>query len=129
VLDLPEAGLPSLVVLHGFMGVQPTGGTLRIAPRLPATVESLGVRGLHFQGRGYDLEVRRDKAILLRAGPGRPATVRLQIDHLPPNAKCRIEDGHGTAHPRISGTRADASGRLSFTWPAEEGGALLIEPQ
>jgi hypothetical protein len=66
VLDLPEAGLPLMAVLHGFMGVNPDGVELRVQPALPRGIALLGVTHLGFRGRRQTVETRADGAVAIK---------------------------------------------------------------
>lgn len=72
VLDLPEAGLPLMAVLHGFMGVNPDGVELRVQPALPPGIEFLGVTRLGFRGLRHTVETRADGTVSIKTGTTPP---------------------------------------------------------
>ena len=54
----PESGIAVMSLLHGFMGVRPTGAGLRIQPNLPSSVLSLGCNGISYSGEKYDICIK-----------------------------------------------------------------------
>ena len=58
----PESGLVPVFALDGLLGVRPTAGGLRIAPRLPGDWPSLRVNGVSYAGRAYDVLATRGGA-------------------------------------------------------------------
>lgn len=130
VMSLPEAGLPTAAVLHGFMGAEPDGRCLRIRPRVPAEVGFLGVRGVQFGRRRYDIEVHGDRTVVIRAGAGQAETLPLVVENLGAGAAYAVsESGADGGWAARATLRSDADGRVSFEWKAVEGRAVRIGPQ
>lgn len=129
VLDLPEAGLPPLAVLHGFLGVNPDGRVLRIRPSLPKGVERLGVREVAFQGRTYGIEMRADGSLRVQAGRGSSEALDLAVEGLAANSTVAITvQGPDAADIAETPASADAGGRVTYRWAVREGAALTFRP-
>jgi hypothetical protein len=130
VLDLPEAGLPPLAILHGFLGVNPDGRVLRIKPQWPKGVERIGVREVTFQGRAYGIEMRADGSLSLQAGRGGSDILDLAVEGLAANSTVAIvvqgPDGALVAETSAS---ADEAGRATCRWAVREGGRMVLRPK
>ncbi len=58
--EFVETTLVPLVLLYGFMGVDATGSSLVVSPRLPEDMPKLTVRNLHFRGCMFDVAATND---------------------------------------------------------------------
>ncbi|HSV72775.1 MAG TPA: glycosyl hydrolase family 65 protein [Chthonomonadales bacterium] len=73
-----ESSLPPTIVVRGFLGIEPTADALRIRPRLPRAVPSMGIAGLRYRGSDLDVRASRDEiAVHLAQAPREPLRVDL----------------------------------------------------
>lgn len=130
VLDLPEAGLPPLVVLHGFLGVKPDGRALHLHPRLPAGVDRLGVRDIGFRGRVYAIEAARDGTVTLTAGTGEGDALTVVFDGSPAGGSGLLTTAAPDGSPAADAqaVTADAEGRVLHVWKVHEDERLRFTP-
>lgn len=55
-----ESSLIPSIMTYGFLGLDPDGETLHIAPQIPSTVPRMGVQNLFFRGARLDLTAEGD---------------------------------------------------------------------
>ncbi|ALU38621.1 glycosyl hydrolase [Kocuria flava] len=77
-LHLASAGGAWLALVCGLGGLDPEGGRLRLAPRLPAGLDRIAFR-LRWRGRRLGVETTRAGTVV-RVLDGQPGAVDLQID-------------------------------------------------
>lgn len=58
--EFPESGLVPLTFVTGFLGINPTGQGLEIAPNLPTELSFAGIREYRFGNRLYSIQVVRN---------------------------------------------------------------------
>lgn len=130
VLASPECGLPFMVVLHGFMGVEPDGHVLHIRPRLPTGVDLLGLREIEFRGREYAIEVRRPDTVVIEPGAGTSRDLSIGLGHLAPGATYVATAVFASGPPAvIQRFNADDAGRAAVDWVIDSSARLRIERQ
>jgi hypothetical protein len=72
-----ETSLVPSIVVHGFLGLNPNGSELEIAPRLPENCPEMGVSNLLYQGVLLDIKVGAEQvAMAVKGDAEEPVRVR-----------------------------------------------------
>lgn len=77
-----ESSLPPLVVLWGFLGLDPQGDRLHIAPQLPSELPSITMTNIAYHGVVLDATAARDAfTLVVKDRPVHPLTVSFAGPH------------------------------------------------
>ncbi len=73
-----ESSLLTAILVHGFLGINPDGDTLRIQPQIPEGCPKMGIQNLLFRGVRMDIAVQKDKVqVREKDAPGKAFDVEV----------------------------------------------------